>query len=191
MHLNHKFLQIPECPSHPLLLILNPSVVDRARDMVIIVVRIETSVIVKKAMITEPMHAVIQEKFHVGEDDGIVGMNGVPILNVILMVLDGVPVEGPVDRIALRVDFRGENRPHLVHLDVDRPHLVPGTQSVVQHPEGMSLAGICDPALPQNHLLQTPPPITLILSSRQLFRIPKQSSCLRLQVMTRCLDPHR
>jgi len=189
MHLNHKFLQIPGCPSHPLLLILNPSVVDRARDMVIIVVRIETSVIVKK--ITEPVHVVIQEKFHVGEDDGIVGMNGVPILNVILMVLDGVPVEGPVDRTALRIDFRGENHPHLVHLDVDRPHLVPGTQSVVQHPEGMSLAGICDPALPQNHLLQTPLPITLILSSRQLFRIPKQSSRLRLQVMTRCLDPHR
>lgn len=190
MHLNHKSLQIPRCPSHPLL-ILNPSEVDRARDMVIIVVRIETSVIVKKAMITEPVHAVIQGKFNVGEDDGIVGMNGVPILIVILMALDGVPVEGPVDHTALRIDFPGESHQHSAHLDVDRPHLVPDTQSVVQHPEGMSLVGICDPVLPQNHLLQTPPPITLILLSRRLFMIPKQSSRLRLRVMTRCLDPHR
>lgn len=190
MHLYHRFLQILECPSHPLLLILNPSVVDRARDMVIIVVRIETSVIVKEAMITEPTHAVIQEKFHVGEDDGIAGMNGVPIVSVILMALDGVPIEGPVDRTALRIDFPGESHPHLAYLDVDRPHLVPGTQSVVQHPEGMSLVGICDPVLPQNHLLQTPLPVTLtILLSRRLFMIPRQSS--RLRVMTRCLDPHR
>lgn len=196
MHLYHRFLQIPGCPSHPLShllpLILNPAVVDRARDMVIIVVRIETSIIMKEAIITDPMRAVIQREFHVDEDDGTVGMNASLTLSVMLMVLDGVLVEDPAVHAALRTDLLGESHLHLALLDVDRSHLVPGTQSVVQRLERMSLVGIYGPFLPQNHLLQTP--ITrpkLILLSHRLFMIPKQNSRLRLRVMTRCLDPHR
>lgn len=164
---------------------LNLSMLDRARDVIVIVVHLEATLTIKEIMMTKHPRTMIRGIIFAGGDGGIAGMNPDAITVETLMRRSGVLAEtaGAVRVVQMvRVDEK-TYLPLLIPLDPSLP--ASGTTTVVPNllrstvaPRGMSLVEIYDHPLPVQDLVITP------LSRLRHLVTRKQSSRLCLRVMT-------
>lgn len=169
---------------------LNLSILDRARDVIVIVVHLEATLTIKEIMMTKHPHAMTRGIILAGGDGGIAGMNPGVVTVEVLMRRNGVLAEtAAAVRVVLmdQVDEKTYLPPLTIPPDPSIPTpdsttVLPNLLQSTVAPRGMSLVEICDRSLPVQDLA-----ITLLSRLRHLVT-QKQSSRLCLRVMTQCLD---
>ncbi|KAJ3566052.1 hypothetical protein NP233_g7244 [Leucocoprinus birnbaumii] len=91
----------------------------RITQTILIVVHLETSVIRRGAMMTEPTRAMTLGVIHVGEDGGIAGMNASQTITETIEAADGTLAKGTVARAVRKIGIVKGNLPRLALPDTD------------------------------------------------------------------------